>query len=335
MVIDEALDIVAEARVDLERVKMVRAVIPESIAERYPEQMNGLAIVENLLRQMATVAKAQNQTEYERVLWRGDMKLPAEADMAPLRRELRNIRLDNTLLLKDPDQRKRMVASFDIILRDLQATLNNWNWYAKKLSDHTINTARLIVPDSIKGAAVLDATASSDVVYQLLEKAEVVPLPAEKARTYRNVTVHVSTGHSVGKSELSRETCARGHAHACRESPREPFTGPQGIRGHALDDRHDRARAGTRQCLRQARRAPRTRPRPIHPPTGQYALPVAAADHHAGRAHADAGLVRSRDGVGPRAYRPASPLCRRRAVTCTLRSCARSSIVQRRREEFT
>jgi hypothetical protein len=207
VIIDEALDIVEEARVDLDRVKMVRAVIPESIAERYPDQMSALAFVEDLLRQMAAVAKARNEKEYERVLWRGGMKLPAEADMTPLRRELRNIRLDRTLLLKDPDQHKRMVASFDTILRDVQTTLDNWNWYAKKLSDHTINTARLIVPDSIKGAVVLDATASSDVVYQLFEKAEVMPLPAAKARTYRNATVHVSTGHAVGKGYLVK------HAH--------------------------------------------------------------------------------------------------------------------------
>lgn len=209
VVIDEALDIVEEAQVDLERVKLVRAVIPESITQKYPNQMGALGFVEDVLRGIARIAqeradvKAGNRfQEFERVLWNGRLKFPEEGNLTPLRLELRNIRLDRSLFISDPDQKRRAVASLDTILRDVQATLENWYWYAKKLSDHTLNTARLIVPDSIKGAVVLDATASSDVVYQLFDKAEVIPLPAEKARTYRNVTLHVSRGHAVGKVHL-------------------------------------------------------------------------------------------------------------------------------------
>jgi hypothetical protein len=203
VVIDEALDIVEEAQVDLERVKLVRALIPEPIAQQYPHQMKTLAVVEDVLRQMARVVTERKQPEFERVVWQGEMRLPADSDMTPLRRELRNIRLDRSLRIKDPEQQKRATASLDTILRDVQATLDNWNWYARKLQDHTLNTARLIVPDSIKGAVVLDATASSDVVYQLFEKAEVIPLPAQP-RTYRNVTVHVSRGHALGHTFMDR-----------------------------------------------------------------------------------------------------------------------------------
>jgi hypothetical protein len=103
-------------------------------------------------------------------------------------------------MLHDHDKRK-MVEHYDTILKDAQAVLSNWNWYAKKLSEHTINTARLIVPDNIEGAVILDATASANLIYQLFDKAEVLPVPA-KARSYRNVTLHVSMGHAVGKTTL-------------------------------------------------------------------------------------------------------------------------------------
>ncbi len=208
VVIDEALDIIEEAQVDLNKVRFIRAVIPFEVAERFPTQLKAIAALEDILSQMARVAKARQEkadggnVEQERVLWKGDLKLPVEYDMTPLRKALRDIRLDRQLLQReDAEQNRRLIARYDTILREVQATLENWNWYAKKLSQHTINTARLIVPDDIEGAVILDATASSNLVYQLFDKVDVVPVPAN-ARRYQNVTLHVSTGHAVGKTSL-------------------------------------------------------------------------------------------------------------------------------------
>lgn len=98
----------------------------------------------------------------------------------------------------------RLIANYDTILRDVQAVLSNWNWYAKKLAQHTINSARLIIPDGIQGATILDALASSSLIYQLFDyKVDVIPVPA-KARDYANVTLHVSLGHAVGKVSMVR-----------------------------------------------------------------------------------------------------------------------------------
>jgi hypothetical protein len=49
------------------------------------------------------------------------------------------------------------------VLKDVQAVGSSWNWFARKLVREegvsTVNTARLIVPDNIQGAVVMDATA--------------------------------------------------------------------------------------------------------------------------------------------------------------------------------
>src|SRR5205814_90630 len=125
--------------------------------------------------------------------------------MTPLRRALKGVRLDLRLLHRnDIDQGAKLVKQYDTILRDIQATLSNWNWYAKKLASHTMNTARLIVPDDINGAVILDATASSNLIYKLFDsRVDIVPVPS-KARTYGNVTLHVSWGHAVGKASMVR-----------------------------------------------------------------------------------------------------------------------------------
>jgi hypothetical protein len=204
-VIDEALDIIEEAQIDLERVRFVRCVIPFAVAEQYPAQMSAIAALEDLLIKIARTSTQRDTKEHERFLWRGAeaMAMPDTFDMTPLRRALQGVRLDFKLLREnDPKKNLRLIKQYDTILRDIQATLENWNWYARKLSEHTINTARLIVPEDISGAVVLDATASSNLIYRLFgEQADVVPVPS-KARSYANVTLHVSTGHAVGKTSM-------------------------------------------------------------------------------------------------------------------------------------
>jgi len=213
LVIDEALDILEEAQIELQKVKVARAIIPLAISMKYPKQMEALKFVEDLLTQMGKVSqerRASGRPDFERVLWSSSVPMPQELDMTALRRELRSLRLDRELTLRnDPQANTRLADHYDTILRDVQAVLSNWNWYAKKLAQHTINTARLIIPEGISGATILDATASSNLIYQLFDaKVDVIPVPA-KARSYENVTLHVSTGHSVGKAKMVEHAAAR------------------------------------------------------------------------------------------------------------------------------
>src|SRR5262249_9091063 len=57
VVIDEALDIVEEAQIDLARVKVARAIIPFDVAARFPKQVEALAFVEDILTRIGQVAK--------------------------------------------------------------------------------------------------------------------------------------------------------------------------------------------------------------------------------------------------------------------------------------
>lgn len=208
IVIDEALDIIQEAQIDLGKVTTLRGIIPPDIAEQFPDAMAMLATVEQVLTDIARVAKERNKPEAERVLWKGATKMPERYDLTPLRQALRGARLDRRLLMRsDPKENQRLVSKWDEVLRSVQATVSNWNWYAKKLADHTLNTARLIVPENINGAVILDATASSNLIYELFDKATVLPVPA-KARDYRNVRLHVSMGHAVGKVSMVRDAKA-------------------------------------------------------------------------------------------------------------------------------
>ena len=208
VVIDEALDIIEEAQVTVDQVRLLKAILPLDIAELVPDQMELIDVVERLLLRMAQAAKQGGNTEREKILMRGNLHLPAAYDLTPLRQTLRDIRLDRKLALReDLGENRRLARRYDDIIRGIQLTVDNWNWYAKKMRDHTINSARLIVPDDAPGAVVMDATASSNLIYKLFNhRVDIIPVPAD-ARRYCNVTLHVSKGHAVGKGKL-RETAA-------------------------------------------------------------------------------------------------------------------------------
>ena len=205
-VIDEALDIIQEAQIDLDKVRRLRAFIPFEVAEAFPRQMEAIAHVEHLLTEMSRVAKerqANGYVERERVLWSGRVPMPVAFDMTELRKAINSLPLDRQLLGKeDAKENARLRTLCCGNLRDLQATMEQWNWYAKKMSEHTLNTARLIVPEGTSGAVILDATASSNLIYKLFDnRVDVIPV-LTNARSYSNVTLHVSRGHAVGKSSM-------------------------------------------------------------------------------------------------------------------------------------
>ena len=121
------------------------------------------------------------------------------------------IRYDQLLCKTDNLEQQRLRELHDSRIRDLNNIIKSWIYYAHTEYQPTLNTARLLVPDNVQGAVVLDATASSNVLYDLFKPAEVIS-PPPGSRNYQNVTLHVSRGHKVGKrfmknkaKELSRE----------------------------------------------------------------------------------------------------------------------------------
>lgn len=85
-------------------------------------------------------------------------------------------------------------------------------WVSTRGAKTMLHSARsLIGLDGMRGV-MLDATAGIDPTYELMgEKVHILPRP-EGIRSYRNVTLHVSHGHRVGKQALAHN--------AAREWPR-------------------------------------------------------------------------------------------------------------------
>lgn len=197
VVIDEALDIVEESQAGLEGLRQTHAAIPQKVMDQFPLPVAAIAEVIHILEQVKE--KSATGGSRETVVLKKMIADGTAPDITELRKAMRAVRYDLQLHRCDEMERVRLRELHDTRLRSLQHIFTSWVYYSKAWdAGHTLNTARLLVPDGAKGCVVLDATASANVIYQLFDKAEVVP-PPEGVRSYRNVTLHVSRGHKVGK----------------------------------------------------------------------------------------------------------------------------------------
>lgn len=212
-VIDEALtNMVEEHRVSADDVSQARGMIPTAIQEQFPDQIQALMTVEELLRKISNItAKSTAEDAYQsRVVWRsandGKITMPDAFRMDPLAEALNGHEYDRAVLGKHSlADRRRLRESVESTLRAVQAVMERWAYYAKKGDHHTFNASVLALPDHVPGPIVLDATATQNFIWELLEdRASIAPIPTG-ARSYRNVTLHVARANGLGKGKMTEK----------------------------------------------------------------------------------------------------------------------------------
>lgn len=189
VVIDECLDIVEENRVTLDSLNAAKGEITSELRRQFPKETEAVDEVIELLELMAGTPGPQR----ERLLKKHPKIAAVESlDFTEFRRAFLEKCQDRELLDKD------YLRELDRRFKALQHLFRHYAYYARIEGKDTLSTARLLVPDDIKGAAVLDATASSNLIYELFDRAFVIT-PPEGSRRYDNVTLHASIGHKTGK----------------------------------------------------------------------------------------------------------------------------------------
>ena len=209
-VIDEALtSMVEEHRVSADDVSKAKGMIPTSIQERFPDQMQALKVFEDLFQQIAKLTSASTEEDRyrSRVVWRsandGKITMPDAFRMDPLIAALSDHEYDRQVLGKNSlADRRRLKENVEATLRAVQAVMERWGYYAKKGDHHTFNASVLALPDNLPGPVVLDATATQNFTWELLEdRAIIEPVPVG-GRSYRNVTLHVARASGIGKGQM-------------------------------------------------------------------------------------------------------------------------------------
>src|ERR1700758_2062275 len=130
------------------------------------------------------------------MLWSAGSQAPTE-QIRQLRQALCAVHFEPALYNEDALE---TVAG---ILEDVEVMLDGYAYYYRSGAQHSLNSSRYLIPRSMSGLVILDATAHSNVLYELLEgDVYVVPVPGG-IRDYSNVTLHVArTTAGLGKSKM-------------------------------------------------------------------------------------------------------------------------------------
>lgn len=197
IVIDEAPDLIETTQLNIEPLKQVLGHIPEIISKRFPTEIKYMKEIIQWMQELSS------EGQQEQMLSKTNM-LSKQPDFTFLRKALKGYSLDRSVVNRcDGDANRSLHKKIRDTLNSIEALPGQWCLYAQSGKQETLNSARHVLPEDHPGAVILDATASTNLLYHLFEsRVSIVPTP-EGARRYDQVTLHVSRGHKVGKTHLS------------------------------------------------------------------------------------------------------------------------------------
>jgi hypothetical protein len=195
IVVDEALaNAVDHNAVTGDDLNVALRAVPYHLREALPLAIKVLETLKSFLD-----SKEKNQApgaEMVRMLWGEGSPKQAE-QIRKLRGAIREVQFDPALYNEEAPQ------TVDDILEDVETMLDGYAYYYRQGVQHSLNSSRYLLPEGMPGVVILDATAHSNLLYELLEGAVyVVPVPS-RIRDYGNVTLHVArTSAGLGKTKM-------------------------------------------------------------------------------------------------------------------------------------
>ncbi len=198
IIVDECMDIVEHSKAGLDGLRQTLGAIPQFVREKYPDEVSSIQAVITVMETIAE--KTMTTPARETMLLQKHIDRGIKPDLSALVKALESIRFD----WRDRDADTRQRETHRKRLQSLHYIFRSWVYYDKYKADHTMNTARILIPEGVKGAVVMDATASTNVVYDLHKDSHRLASP-KGVRNYANVTLHISRGHNIGKNSMLKD----------------------------------------------------------------------------------------------------------------------------------
>jgi len=198
-IIDEAIDLVASAEVDLNILRAVCTGVQDQFSGLAKVQLEAVSNFANLF------AKGQG-TSCDRRLTASEAELLSELQTKEFQEAVMRLPLRSFSL---PKTRTDEQADFREIARDCFRALAECSkldspWTSRRGAAQKLHSSRLLLPSVSKTMLMLDATASLSSLYEAMPDRFTVMPKTPNVRRYENVTVHISRGHNVGKDTLTK-----------------------------------------------------------------------------------------------------------------------------------
>ena len=195
IVVDEALaNAVDHNEATSADLDVVLRAIPYELRAQYPLALKALERLKSYLDRKER--EQELGSDISQMLW-GEGAPEHVKQIRGLRGVLKATAFDLTLFNDEAQE------TVDAILEDVEVMLDGYAYYYRSGAQHSLNSSRYLIPRDMPGLVILDATANSNVLYELLEgDVYVVPVPGG-IRDYSNVTLHVArTTAGLGKSKM-------------------------------------------------------------------------------------------------------------------------------------
>lgn len=200
-VIDESLDVVKAYHINHRDFDKVCGAIPAEIRRQHRAEEKAIRALGERFRQRIEKKGLPNEGRLIRTTeW-----LHEETDFSALIKTLKRKKILTKTKSSD-EKGKLLQTKIRNVVCGMEAMKYGWAVHSAYRGTHTLSTARLILPDFVQRAAVLDATAKINPVYDYLEEENVgIPALPKGIRSYRNVTLHVCFNHPAGKEAISKQ----------------------------------------------------------------------------------------------------------------------------------
>lgn len=209
-IIDEALDsIVEHYKVTADKLSMTLGYIPLDIRLAHPEEVQALETLLDLLTACAEAPVSDQRCA--RFVWDyATTRPPERVNLNPLWEAMKRLPYDLMIDSEENNDRRLKIAKqVKEVFQEAQVLMDQWAYYIQQGSEHSINSSALLVPTWLPGPVVLDATASSNLLWELLEdNANIIPTPPN-VRDYSNVKLHVARATGLGKHSMTRRGAKR------------------------------------------------------------------------------------------------------------------------------
>lgn len=200
IVIDEALDVIDTAQVTLDNLRCAVGNVKTETRKHYPDE---IAFIEEVIKVLGQHEADSNNKEKKTLVFNDfpDLLSLFQSEMITDKHDLNNLEL---VELYQETKKGDVEAKIVKPIRDLSLLLGGWLYSHRQGKEFSLNTTRLIIPEGMKSAVILDATAQINKIYEVIDKCEVLPPADPNTRTYINLTLNVSWGHNTGKDSMTK-----------------------------------------------------------------------------------------------------------------------------------
>lgn len=211
IVIDEAIDLLNIARLSEDELSRLVGAIPRTAREQWPDAVHYLEDLLVSLRAWTDAVKGKGvasqviQDEGQAAFKRLFMEIPSFAELKTFMESHRYY--GSAKRGTGTDANNYAAKDFGRIISEVAALAQNFMLYHASGKRTTFNTAHCILPDDARGCVVLDATAQTNRIYDVMAREDGlmvhVARPPAGARSYRNLRVKVARVEATGKGYLT------------------------------------------------------------------------------------------------------------------------------------